>query len=374
MRSTAALLCLGVVACGDPTEQPDATPDASVVDATAIDASPLDLGRLTPSCFVGGEQPQLDLTGPVANWTWNDPHVLRTADGFVMYASATDAFQFPVRSYRLTSTDGVAWSVPSTQPVLADAAPGSWDAGGIETPAVVHFAGRYHLFYTGYAHVIGTPEHSVQEFRLGHAVSDDGVTFTRVSDLPLLGPSGTTDDDPSNDWYAFVVGEPAPLVVDGRLQLGFTALGAAPSLGSLQVLGAIASDDGVTWSPPVQVLAPDQTIYPRGDGWVGYSTPSAIAIEGTLHLFFDVARQPEGGDWRQLRLHHASSPDGAIWTQDRDAIRAAGDLAWTADEIRSPAALLDGTTLRLYFAGHELDGTAPDHFGIGMLTCDLARR
>jgi hypothetical protein len=33
--------------------------------------------------------------------------------------------------------------------------------------------------------------------------------------------------------------------------------------------------------------------------------------------------------------------------------------------------LLDDTTLRLYFAGHKL-GAEPFHFGIGMMTCDLA--
>jgi hypothetical protein len=52
-------------------------------------------------------------------------------------------------------------------------------------------------------------------------------------------------------------------------------------------------------------------------------------------------------------------------------IRSAGDFAWAVDEVRSPDAFLDGTTLRLYAAGHELDGVPPEHLAIGMMTCDL---
>lgn len=40
----------------------------------------------------------------------------------------------PVRSYRLVSADGETWSRDPAEAVLADSAPGSWDAGGIETP------------------------------------------------------------------------------------------------------------------------------------------------------------------------------------------------------------------------------------------------
>ena len=50
-------------------------------------------------------------------------------------------------------------------------------------------------------------------------------------------------------------------------------------------------------------------------------------------------------------------------------IRKAGDFTWAVDEIRSPHAFLDGDVLKLYFAGHELNGTLPEHFAVGMMTC-----
>ena len=109
----------------------------------------------------------------------------------------------------------------------------------------------------------------------------------------------------------------------------------------------------------------------RPEDWVGYSTPNAIVLGDGVHLFFDAAHQPEGGEWKQLRLHHARSADGISgWIHDAEAIRSAGDFSWAVEEIRAPHALLDGGTLRLYFAGHDFTGS-PFHFGIGMMTCDL---
>jgi hypothetical protein len=353
--------------------------DANIADAAsdaASDAAPLgpDPSKLTPSCFTGGTTPQLDLSGPYANWTWNDPHVVKSGSEYWMYASATDTFQFPVRLYRLTSTDGATWSDGTTpSPILDVGATDTWDAGGVETPAVVQFNGAYHLFYTGYRYPVGDPSYAVTDFRIGHATSADGVAFTRAGTEPIVAPSGT-DADASNDWYAFVVGEPGPVVVGNTLYLYFTAVGANATLGtSLQVIGMVSTTDGETWTAPQLVLEPDQAQYPRTDGWVGFSTPNAIALADGVHLFVDVARQPMDEDWKQIRLHHARSADGRTsWTQDATAIRSAGDFAWAVDEIRSPDALLDGDQLRLYFAGHELDGIQPEHFAVGMLTCDLS--
>lgn len=360
-------------ACGG--DSSDTPPPPACSDTTINPPSSFDANSLTSSCFAGGATPQLDLDGPVANWTWNDPHVLKVGDEYWMYASATNYFDFPVRLYRLVSSDGISWSLNPATPVLADATPGSWDAGGLETPAVVYFNCQYHLFYTGYQYEVDTPEYQANsplDFRIGHAVSDDGITFTRTAQNPVVAPSGTSDSDPSNDWYAFIVGEPGPVVYNGEIYLYFTTVGAdLEVMDSLQVIGLVRSTDGASWSAPELALKPDQSIYPRTADWVGYSTPNAIVIGGEMHLFFDVAHQPDGGSWLQLRLHHATSADGRTgWTQDAAYIRKAGDFDWAVDEIRSPHALLDGDVLRLYFAGHELNGTPPEHFAVGMMSCE----
>jgi len=347
----------------------------------------VDDSLIAPGRFSGGTTQQLSLSSPIANWTWNDPHVIKVGSQYVMYASATDNFNYPVKAYRLVSDDGATWTADPVAPVLTPTA--SWDAGAIETPAVVRFNGQYHLFWTGYPVHADDPGFDVKMMRVGHAVSNDGVVFVPDALNPVVSPSGAADDgNASNDWYAFVTAEPAPVVHNGMIYLYFTALGADTGTdldmgpgASLQVIGLVTSADGHSWSAPTRVLRPNQAIYPRkpgGDGsyWAGYSTPNAIVINDRVHLFFDVARgyavapAPYAETWIQERLHHARSVDGVSgWIEDSGPIASRDGFPWTTREIRSPSALLDGTTLRLYFAGDSLYTT--NQFGIGMMTCDL---
>jgi len=94
-------------------------------------------------------------------------------------------------------------------------------------------------------------------------------------------------------------------------------------------------------------------------------------IDGKVHVFVDVANDHGNNTWTQEALHHAYSADGlTAWTQDAAPIRRLTDFAWTKREIRSPDVLLDGSTLRLYFAGDDLKGTGA--WGIGQMSCSLA--
>jgi len=315
------------------------------------------------------------MSSPITNWTWNDPSVIKVGSQYWMYASATNNFSFPVRLYRLVSTDGATWTLNPGEPgaeILAVGTAGQFDAGGTETPSVVFFGGQYHLFWTGYADEVGRPGYSVYEFRIGHATSLDGVTWTKDATF-IVGPTGASTDPPNLDFDQYVVGEPGPVVFNGKIYLYFTAIGADLSLNNTsQTIGVTTSSDGSTWSTPVQALAVDQSLYPRSANWVGYSTPNAAVINGQVHLFYDVANDHGNNTWQQERLHHAVSADGLTgWTQDSAPIRSMGDPSWTAAEIRSPAALLDSSTLRLYFAGTELTAY-PYNLDIGMLTCNPA--
>lgn len=318
LRTLLAALCLAVVAgCGG--DGTSSKPSSKRGGAGGTEGE-INLGKLTPSCFGGGDSPLIDNTAPDPTWTYNDPHVLRVDGHYWMYASSTVAFDFPVRLYRLTSSDNTTYTRNPAEPILDVGAAESWDAGGVETPAIVDFGGQYHLFWTGYPVEIDAEGHSVFDYAIGHATSEDGVTWTRDTGNPIVTPSGT-DADPGNDWYAFIVGEPGPVVFDGKIYLYFTAVGADVELGtSLQVIGVTTSSDGAAWSAPELALKPDQAQFPRDLmldddpetklGWVGYSTPNAIVLGGNVHLFYDVAQDLTGSDWKQVRLHHSYSPDG----------------------------------------------------------------
>jgi len=326
-----------------------------------------DPSRITPACFQGGDTPEIQLGDGFGGADWNDPHVIQVGAQYWLYASSNLGFPpaapSPVQIYRFTSNDAATWTLDPVTPVLTVAA-GQWDEGGNETPAVVHFGGQYHMFWTGYPDA--WPGLNAFNFRIGHATSPDGIAWTKDASF-LLGPSGV-----AGDFAEYIVGEPGPVVFNNTLYLYFTAVGVDAGLAaSLQTIGVTTSADGTTWSAPLQAFRPDQAVYPRGSNWVGYSTPNAVVIAGQVHVFFDVANDHGNDTWTQEALHHAWSADGITnWTQDPAPLRRLTDFTWTAREIRSPSAQLVGTTVRLHFAGDDLFNTGA--WGIGQMTCSLA--
>jgi len=132
---------------------------------------------------------------------------------------------------------------------------------------------------------------------------------------------------------------------------------------TLETIGVISSSDGIVWSSPLQVLKPDQTLYPRVN-YRGYSTPAAVVINNKMHLFYDVVENP----FVQTKIHHAVSVDGiSNFVQDNQEIFDRNMFAFTSSEIIGPSPLLDGTQLKLYFGGHVgLD------LSIALSNCDLS--
>lgn len=260
----------------------------------------------------------------------------------------------------MISNDGITWTLNPTSPVLqANSTNGTWDHRAVETPSVIYFNGQYHLFYTGYP----TTHTDANSYKIGHATSTDGINWTKDPSY-LVAPNDPTNNTPNLTFNQWITAEPAAVVFNNKIYLYFTAVGANIGVGTtLQVIGLTTSTDGITWTPPQSVLEPAQSIYPRAT-WIGYSTPHAIVLDNKMHLFFDVV---QATPWKQLRLHHAVSDDGITgWTQDTSAIFANTNFTWTSNEIRSPALLLEGNNLMLWFAGDN--GTT---LGIGYATCGL---
>jgi len=319
-----------------------------------------DFSKLSPDCFTAlSSNPVLTRNTLLAGSDWNDPSVLKLGSQFVMYASSDVNFNFDISIYRLVSSNGVTWSLSPSSPVFqADANGAAWDHRAVETPSVVFFNGLYHLFYSGYPANHLLPK----TYKIGHATSVDGISWTRSASFIVAphDPNNTTPDMTFNQW---ITAEPAAVVFQNKIYLYFSALGANAGTGTdLQVIGLTTSSDGITWSAPQSVLVPNQVLYPRAS-WVGYSTPNAIVLNGSVHLFFDVISDP----WKQVKIHHASSSDGITnWNLDSSSIFDRADFSWSSNEIRSPSVLLDGTNLFMWFAGD--DGSI---LSIGKSTCIL---
>lgn len=297
---------------------------------------------------------------------WNDPSVIKVGSQYVMYLTTSQtAGQDNISVYRAISADGINWDI-KTELILIPGNGGSFDEKKVETPSVIFFDGKYHMYYTGIsdAGLIG--------FSIGHAISLDGINWSKVGNEPVLSPSGKF-----TDWNGFQVAEPGAVVFKNKIYLYFAAVG---TIGDgtkppfvKRSIGLAISDDGMTFENPQKVMG-QSALYPSENGFQGYSTPAATFYNGRLHLLYDVFQYRKGEkpeEHLQVALHHAISSDGIKWVEDSAPIFTRENFPWTRREIRSPSILYDNQELKMWFAGDDL--IAKKLWGIGYATMSDAK-
>jgi predicted GH43/DUF377 family glycosyl hydrolase len=135
---------------------------------------------------------------PGAEGDWDEqqvlaPHVLKTADGYVMYYSGVDASGTQMIGMA-TSSDGIRWvkyndegttdkPFAESDPVLQPGEQGAWDAGWVHQPRVFQTAEGWVMIYRGMSETRGPT------MKLGLATSQDGIHWARHADNPLFQPT-----------------------------------------------------------------------------------------------------------------------------------------------------------------------------------------
>lgn len=308
---------------------------------------------------------------------WNDPHVMKLDDGtYVMYmtTSIQEPFKPPILPFRAVSRDGVSWKLDPQTPLLTTT---GTPYVTLETPSVVRFKGKWHMYYMGVL-----PPGSVPASHVGHAISDDGINWRHAPNgTKLVAATGNVED-----WNGFLVSEPGAVIFRDKLHLYFAALGERPGLKppQLMTIGLVTSADGETFDKPRRVLSHNETLYPPSKGYAGYATVSGIVHKDKLHLFYNVISNLKlsGSDIDQVALHHAVSDDGETkWREDSSPIYLREDFDWTAGGIISPSVLVENGKVRMWFAGHMpkesfaklmLNGWKGRQFGIGYTETPIA--
>ncbi len=192
-----------------------------------------------------------------ADWaadSTNGPAVLATADGLIAW------FQGAVDEHSViggaTSDDGVSWTLLSGDPVLAAGDEEAWDRGSVAHPAVVDRGGAFEMWYASGA--------ADGELRLGHAVSADGVEWTRYCGNPVFSALG------EGSWEHSATKSPE-VWHDGQLyHLLFSAGGS-----SAWQVGHAVSVDGLRWA-----RSGDDPVLPAGaeGAWDDGATINAFAL------------------------------------------------------------------------------------------------
>lgn len=109
-----------------------------------------------------------------------DISMLRDGENIVMYFSWRDCHSIA----RSVSADGVHWSAPEICLRPRERTDHREDA--LSRPSVVRVGGIYHMWYTGQYLPGGGAGNGTSD--IFHAVSEDGVHFTRTGDEPVLRP------------------------------------------------------------------------------------------------------------------------------------------------------------------------------------------
>ena len=91
-------------------------------------------------------------------------------------------------------------------PVLKPGLPGSWDAGALGSMTILKVDNLYHLYYEAWG-VRGDSAADYNTLQTGHAVSLDGIHWSKDPANPVLPKGGPSDWDRDGTWDPFVIYE-----------------------------------------------------------------------------------------------------------------------------------------------------------------------
>lgn len=221
---------------------------------------------------------------------------------------------------------------------------------------------RYHLFFLYASRALHDPEARHYRASVGHAVSDDLVTWTRVADALVRGEAGSFDDLAT--WTGSTVRG-----ADGLWYLFYTGSTLADGGKNIQRVGYATSSDLVVWTkapgPVVEAAAPwyetidsgawhdeafrDPWVFPdpHGDGW---------------HMLV-TARAPEGPVFGRGVVGHAWSADLRTW-ELRPPLTAPSEEGFGQLEV-TQVEIVDGRPVLLFscLAEHGMPARTPERGG-----------
>ena len=253
-----------------------------------------------------------------------DVSVLKEAGKYRMWLSWR-----PKQSIALVeSEDGFRWSEPPLI-VLGPNKESGWE-DDINRPVVLKGGGVYHMWYTGQAKGRSS---------IGYATSQDGLTWKRMSNKPVLAPAAAWEKVavmcPHVNW------DPQA----GRFRMWYSA----GDQYEPDAVGYATSADGLTWTrhPDNPVFKPN----PQSPWEQHKVTAVQVTQRGEWHLMFYIGFR----DVDHAQIGVARSRDGITQWQRHPAnpIIRPGNNQWDHDACYKPCAIFDGTKWLLWYNGRH---------------------
>ena len=228
-----------------------------------------------------------------------------------------------------TSSNGITWFKHANNPVL-EPGPGTWDEGAINNASVLVINNTYRMWYSG---VDG-----LNENRIGHATSFDGIEWTKDDD-PVLnhGEPGTMDDEE--------VIHPFVMYEDPLYRMWYNGHD-----GTAQRILYAYSFDGIEWTKftDYPMLEPG-TLGSWTDGGLG---PLCVVRAGHLYHMWYTA-------WNQamdIQIGYATSPDGLVWTEYTSVnpvLSPGSPDSWDDWGVAVPNVRLEGQEFLMWYGGGD---------------------
>jgi len=234
-----------------------------------------------------------------------------------------------------TSPDGLVWAIHPASPVLVEG-PGWYDQNGVFGPSVVVVDGVYHMFYSC--------EADIGRERTAHAVSPDGIVWTKDPANPVLdlGPPGSIDSGE--------VTHPTVIYEEPLFRIWYNCRMDIPGEEPRYVAYA-TSYDGVTWARYPTPVMEEGAI---GEWDNGIAMMNVFLFQGTYYLFYTgIIGDVEGGT-ATAQIGYATSPDGISWTRrsPSEPVLRMGDAGdWDSVLVGAPVVMETGTGFRMWYAG-----------------------
>ena len=224
------------------------------------------------------------------------------------------------------SVDGVIWTRVTNTPVIDIGSPGEWDAGWLNTGAIIKEGTVYKMWYGG-------EEAPAGQWKIGYATSSDGINWTKYSENPVMSYSQT--------WEVEDICPATVIKESGIYKMWYYA----PSADGI---GYATSTDGINWtkyaSNPVLI---------RGSlgNWDNelVSYPYVIKDNGIYKMWYT------GSDTSKYRIGYAESLDGINWTKSlsNPVLDVGSSGEWDSNHILFPSIIEDGYQLKMWYSGWD---------------------
>lgn len=234
----------------------------------------------------------------------------------------------------------IPWRINSPQ-VLSVSSSG-WDNTGVAFPAVINRNGTFYMMYSG---------NNGSSWNVGLATSQDGKTWTKYTNNPILSISPTT-------FYATSISGTSFMYDNGAYKAWFTGYD-----GYFMRIGYATSANGITWTvnnSPVLNTGTTGTW-----DYLGVAFPSVIKDNGIYKMWFS------GYDGTTWRIGYATSSNGVNWTKysvngvESVVLGVSGTGADTAG-VYAQCVEKDQDVYKMYYTGINSSGIQTINYATSM--------